>query len=67
MHAERNEGLLWSTALRRPLEPPVLVEETHVQMKDAFAHHVEAEVSRLDDARVDGPYGHLEGIVAAHV
>ena len=44
----------------------MLVEEPRVEVEDAVADDVEAEVARLDHARVDRPDRDLVGVVAAH-
>ncbi len=51
-------------ALDGPLEPSMLVAESGVEQKDPLPDDVEAEVARLDDARVDRPHGNLVSIVA---
>ena len=50
-------------ALGGPLEPAVLVEEAGVEVQDAVADDVEAEVAGLDHARVDRPDRDLVGVV----
>ena len=49
-------------ALGGPLEAAVLVEEAGVEVEDPVAHDVEAEVPRLDHARVDRPDRDLVGV-----
>ena len=46
-------------------ESAVLVEEAGVEVEDAFADEVEAEVPGLDHAGMDGADGDLVGVVAA--
>ena len=41
------------------LDAPVLVAQGDLQVEDGLAVALEAEVARLDDARVDGTHGHL--------
>ena len=46
-----------ASPLGGPLEAAMLVEQPHVEMKDAVADDVEAEVAGLDHAGVDRPDG----------
>ena len=48
------------------LEAAVLVEELRVEVEDAVADEMEAEVAGLDHAGVDRPDRDLVGVVAAH-
>ena len=49
------EPVLERVALGGALESAVLVEEAGVEVEDAFADEVEAEVPGLDHAGMDGP------------
>ena len=52
-------------SLGGPLEPAVLVEQPSVEVQDAIAHEVEAEVPGLDHAGMDGADRNLVRIVTA--
>ncbi len=52
-------------SLACPLDSSVLVEEPRVDVQDPVADDVEAEVARLDHARVDRADGDLVRVVAA--
>ena len=54
-------------SLNALLQPAVGVEQAGVEVKDGLAHGAEAEVTGLDDARVDGPDGDLEHALALHL
>ena len=49
------EALVCGAPLGGALEPAMLVEQTGVEVEDAVADEVEAEVARLDDTGVDRP------------
>ena len=49
-----------------PLEPAVLVEEARIEVEDALADDVEAEVPRLDHPGVDRADRDLEGPLPRH-
>ena len=59
------ERLLERHAGRGALQAAVLVEEAGVEVEDAVADDVEAEVARLDDPRVDRADRDLVGVVPA--
>ena len=62
---DQRHALLERRARGGLLEPAVLVEEPGVEMQNPVAHDVEAEVSRLDHARVDRPHRYLVGVPSA--
>ena len=49
---------------QRPLHAAMLIAERDFQVKHVLAVALEAEVPRLDDARVDGADGDLVDLVA---
>src|SRR5437870_5670957 len=53
------DGALGRSADERPLDAPVLVTERDLEVEDLFSVALEPEMSRLDDAGVDGADGHL--------
>ncbi len=64
--AQHVDELREGAPLGQALEVAVLVEEAGVEMDDALADRVEAEMARLDDARVDGADGDLVDVVSRH-
>ena len=58
------QAVVERAALGEPLEAAVLVEQTCVDVQDALADDVEAEVPGLDDARVDRADRDVVGVVA---
>src|SRR5260370_17270073 len=58
------DGPLVGAADERPFDTSVLVAEGDLQMEDLLAMALEAEVARLDDARVHGSHGYLVHLVA---
>ncbi len=48
------------------LQAAVLVAQRDLQVEDALAVALEAEVAGLDDACVDGPHGHLVDLLPLH-
>ena len=60
------EPFLQRLRFSRTFEAAVLVEELHVEVEDAVADEMEAEVAGLDDAGVDRPDCELVDVVAAH-
>ena len=60
------EAVLERVPLGGPLQPAMLVEQPGVDVEDAIAHDVEAEVPRLDDARMDRPDRYLIGVAAVN-
>ena len=50
-----------------PLHAAMLVAQADFQMVYRLAVALEAEVARLDDARMDRAHGHFVDLVAGHV
>src|SRR5665213_1787114 len=60
------EALLERTSLGCALEASVLVKEARIDVQDAVAHNMEAEVPGLDHAGMDRPDRDLVGVVAVY-